>query len=101
MRKKILYIWVGAILASFVSLFFYSEGNGCALTLVPYSDCVPHGSSRGFPIGIPVESSAFFDGAMTTVTGIKFFFADVLFYFIFFSAIYFGYSRLTKKAKKK
>lgn len=102
MKKKILYILFAAFFASLFSLTKYNQGSFCD----PNSSypCIQIPSSRGYPIPIILETGSFdnfFKQTPLLFFQLWVFILNVGIYFLFFSAIYFGYSKLTNKAKKK
>jgi hypothetical protein len=61
-------------------------------------------SSRGYPIPIILETGsfgAFLSGKPLILLQLMTFLSNVIIYFLIFSGMYFGYSKLFKKAKKK
>lgn len=108
-----MYIFIAAITATLVGLLKYTPERGVESNR--YRNCTGavYPSIRGFPFGMRMsefidppgsESSCFLKEArvfpliFNQVTTVALNFA---FYFVLFSAAYFAYSKLSKKAKKK
>lgn len=71
--------------------------------------CQPVPDSRGFPLKVPLGPYRYVDGSTyrqsddvpLIVYQAKAIVANTFFYFLIFSAIYFAYSKLTRKSNKK
>lgn len=86
---KIVFLLIFSIVASFLSvlpyLIRYGRTNYCG-------DLCPQLFAR---VGYPFNLNSAYVGFQLG------FFANAAFYFLFFSAIYFGYTKITKKGQKK
>ncbi len=94
MRKSFLYISLASTGATLLSLLYYRGGNSCEGHFS--FECIDY-SYRGYPFPLVKTESIYW----TDIFGIMQFFLNVLIYFLLFFAIYFIYSKLFKKSKKK
>ena len=96
MKKKFLYISLFSLSVSVATLFVK---NRCIYLGSPmHSSCF---DTFGFPIPVIVDHFSFYESIDGLVGQLFLFLGNVVIYFLIFSAIYLGYSKLTKKSKKK
>jgi hypothetical protein len=89
-----------AVIASAFSLLYFREANSCSNIIEP-GVCIGNPGGRGFPFAIPVEAN--FDVRESELHYLRplIFALNFSIYFIIFGSVYFTYSKLFKKAKKK
>lgn len=105
MKKRILFFVILAIITTFLSLAIYRPDRNTGIVCVtsPCPSVKPAG--RGFPSVFLYERDNFKHYVISSVVLGKFnlssFFGNVIFYSLLFSFCYFGYSKFSRKTKKK
>lgn len=107
MRKSFLVILILALFLAFISLAYYREIGDCPPNPGPNMGLCVVRSVRGFPSDVPLdEFNGYFLPSEPRIFSLIFyqttgFIFNTIFYFLIISALYFGYSKLVKKTKKK
>ncbi len=101
-KKRILYIFLLAVIVSMFSLLHHEEGSFCGPNSGPnVGICAMIPESRGWPLPVVLEDPYNRINETLWVEQLVAFFVNFLVYFVVFGSVYFAYIKLIKRSKKK